>query len=73
MPAGFVQIFGCKIQGFFPEFFQTQGYQMAKERSLEAKPLDKRRNKVFPRCNANVQPHGNADIRLSVLATDEIK
>ena len=45
---GFVQIFGCKIQDFFPEFFQTQGYQMTNERSLEAKPLDKWRSQGFP-------------------------
>ena len=45
---GFVQIFGCKIQDFFPEFFQTQGYQITNKRSLEAKPLDKWRSQGFP-------------------------
>ena len=48
MPAGFVQIFQCKIQDFFPRIFQSQGYQMTNERSLQAKPLDKRRKQGFP-------------------------
>ena len=69
---GFVQIFGCKIQDFFPEFFQTQGYQMTNERSLEAKPLDKWRSQGFPamQCKRTV-PFDNAD--MNDLATDEIK
>ena len=33
---GLYRFLDAKFKAFFPEFFQIQGYQMAKERSLEA-------------------------------------
>ena len=45
---GSYRFLDAKFKTFFPEFFQTQGYQITNERSLEAKPFDKRRNQGFP-------------------------
>lgn len=45
---GLYRFLDAKFKTFFREFLQTQGYQMTKERSLEPKPLDKRRNQGFP-------------------------